>query len=172
VVVLDAYEAVISRIEVREFSPRSVPREAQLKVLNAGRMAPSAYNRQPWHFVLVDDRRQLEDLAAVSQTGLYIKDASFAVAVLIDKSYPQYNVDAIRCIQGMMIAAWGLGLGSCYVGLIDRDKAKELLGAPANFHLATIIPFGYPVRKFKGKKDRKPLQEIASLNRFGNEIEP
>jgi nitroreductase len=127
---LDALEAVVSRIEVRDFSPRPVPRDVQLNVLEAARMAPSAYNKQLWHFVLVDDRKLLSDLGALSQTGAYIKDASFAVAVFIDKSYPQYATDAIRCIQGMMIAAWGLGLGSCYIGMLDRAKIKELLKVP------------------------------------------
>jgi nitroreductase len=134
-------------------------------------MAPSASNRQPWHFVLVDDKKLLAELAAVSASGGYIKDAPFAVATLIDKSYPQYSMDSIRCVQGMMIAAWGLGLGSCYVGVIDRDKAKVLRKAPAQLHLVTITPFGYPAKELKGKKDRKAFEEVTSLNWYGNKIE-
>ena len=168
--ILDAYEAVVTRIEVRQFSPKEVPREVQLKVLNAARMAPSAWNKQPWHFILVDDKKLLADLASVSQTGAYIKDAPFAVATLIDKSHPQYAIDSIRCVQGMMIAAWGLGLGSCYVGSIDRDKAKLLLKAPPELHLVTITPFGYPAKALKGRKNRKPLEEVASLNSYGSKI--
>jgi nitroreductase len=167
---MDAYEAVVTRIEVRQFAPKVVPRDVQLKVLNAARMAPSAWNKQLWHFVIVDNKKQLADLAAVSETGGYIKDAPFAVATLIDKSYPQYSIDSIRCVQGMMIAAWGLGLGSCYVGSIDRDKAKQILKAPAELHLVTITPFGYPAKDLKGKKNRKPLDEVASLNWYGNKI--
>jgi nitroreductase len=167
---LDAYEAVVTRIEVRDFAAKPVPRDVQVKVLNAARMAPSAWNRQVWHFVLVEDRKLLFELAAASETGRYIKDAPFAVAVLIDKSYPQYLMDSIRCIQGMMIAAWGLGLGSCYVGGIDREKAKGILKAPAELYLASIIPFGYPAKFLKGKKNRKLLEEVASLNTFGNKL--
>jgi len=167
---LDAYEAVVTRIEVRQFSSRTVSRVTQLKVLNAARMAPSAYNKQLWHFILVDDKKLLAELGGLSSTGPYIKDAAFAVAVLIDKSYPQYNMDAIRCIQGMMIAAWGMGLGSCYVGGIDREKASALLKAPAQYYLASIIPFGFPAKKLKGKKSRKPLSEVASHNSYGNKL--
>jgi nitroreductase len=167
---LDAYEAVRTRIEVREFLPREVPRELQLKVVDSGRMAPSAWNRQAWHFVLIDDRKLLADLAAVSESGRYIKGAPFAIATLIEKSYPQYSMDSIRCVHGMMIAAWGMGLGSCYVGSIDREKAKELLKAPAELHLVTITPFGYPSKPLRGKKTRKALEEVASLNQFGNKI--
>lgn len=167
---MDAYEAVVTRIEVREFSNKPVPRDLQLKVLNSARMAPSAWNKQLWHFVLVDDKKLLSDLANLSETGKYIKDAPFAVAVFIDKSYPQYLIDATRCIQGMMIAAWGLGLGSCYVGAIDRDKVKQLLGAPDGLYLASVIPFGYPKEKLKGKKNRKPLEEVASLNHYGTKV--
>jgi nitroreductase len=168
---LDAYEAVVTRIEVRQFSTFVVSRDIQLKVLNSARMAPSAYNKQLWHFILVDDKKLLSELGGLSSTGAYIKDAPFAVAVFIEKSYPQYSMDSIRCIQGMMIAAWGMGLGSCYVGGIDRDKASALLKAPAQYYLASIIPFGYPAKKLKGKKNRKALSEVASLNAYGNKVE-
>jgi nitroreductase len=167
---LDALEAVVSRIEVREFAPGAVPRDVQIKVLEAARMAPSAYNKQLWHFILINDRKLLTDLGKISSTGPYIRDAAFAVAVLVDKTYPQSTIDSMRCIQGMMIAAWGLGLGSCYVGGIDREKAKEMLSAPAELYVASIIPFGYPAKALKGKKSRKPLSEVASLNTYGNKI--
>jgi len=167
---MDAFEAVVTRIEVRQFSPRPVSRDVQLKVLEAARMAPSAWNKQMWHFILVDDKKLLSELGALSETGHYIKDAPFAVAMLIDKSYAQHAMDSIRCLQGMMIAAWGLGLGSCYVGVIDREEAKKLLRAPVELGLVTIVPFGYPTKKFKGRKDRKPLEEVASLNWYGNRI--
>jgi len=167
---LDALEAVVSRIEVREFAPRAVPREVQIKVLEAARMAPSAYNKQLWHFILINNRKLLTDLGKISSTGPYIQDAAFAVAVLIDKTYPQSTIDSMRCIQGMMIAAWGLGLGSCYVGGIDREEAKQILKAPAELYVASIIPFGYPAKALKGKKSRKPLSEVASLNTYGSKI--
>ena len=167
---LEAYEAVATRIEVRDFAPKAVPRDVELKVLDAGRMAPSAWNRQLWHFILVDDRRMLTDLAALSESGRYIKDAPFAVALLIAKSYPEAAMDSIRCIQGMMIAAWGLGLGSCFVGTIDREKAKALLKAPAELDLTSIIPFGYPAKAFRGKKSRKPLADVSSHNTYGNKL--
>jgi nitroreductase len=169
---LDAYEAVVTRIEIREFAARPVPRDVQLKVVNAGRMAPSAWNKQLWHFVLVDDKKLLSELAALSESGRYIKDAPFAIATFIDKSYPQYSTDATRAVQGMMIAAWGMGLGSCFVGMIDRDGAGKLLKAPPELHLFTITPFGYLKKKLKGKKNRKPMEEVASLNQYGAKIRP
>jgi nitroreductase len=167
---MDAYEAVVTRIEVKAYSKDEVPQEIKLKVLEAARMAPSAYNRQLWHFILVDDKKLLAELGALASTGGYIKDASFAVAVLIEKSYPQYSMDAIRCIQGMLIAAWGLGLGSSYIGGIDREKALVVLKAPSQYYLASIIPFGYPTKKLKGKKSRKPLSELTSHNFYGNKL--
>ncbi|HVP22692.1 MAG TPA: nitroreductase family protein [Conexivisphaerales archaeon] len=169
---MDAYQAVVSRIEVREFATKRVPRSLQVKVVNAARMAPSAYNKQLWNFVLVNDKELLAELGALSPTGRYIKDAPFAVATFVDKSYPQYSLDAMRAVQGMMIAAWGMGLGSCFVGGIDREKAAAALGAPAELYLFTITPFGYPKKKLKGRKDRKPLEEVASLNKFGNKLKP
>ncbi|MEM0075560.1 MAG: nitroreductase family protein [Conexivisphaerales archaeon] len=164
---MDAYEAVVSRVEVREFSKNEVPFELQKKVLEAARQAPSAYNKQAWHFILINNKELLRKIGELAQTGRYISDSAFAVAVCIDPNYPQYIIDSARCIQGMMIAAWGLGLGSCWVGMLDRERISELLHIPKEFRIISVIPFGYPSKKIRGKKSRRQLKDVASINFYG-----
>ncbi len=167
---MDALDAVLTKIEVREFAPEDVPYYIQKKVLEAGRMAGSAYNRQPWIFILINDKELLEKVAALAPTGPYISKAAFAVAVFVDPRNPFYIIDGTRAVQNMMIAGWSLGLGSVWVNGLEREKITELLKAPKDFYLLTVIPFGKPAKKLKGKKKRKPLNEIAFLNYYSNEL--
>ncbi|MFP3130369.1 MAG: nitroreductase family protein [Nitrososphaeria archaeon] len=167
---MDALDAVMTKIEVREFSPEEVPYDVQKKVLEAGRMAASAYNRQPWFFILINDKDLLKKVAALATTGPYISKAAFAVAVFVDPNNPFHIIDGTRAVQNMMIAAWSLGLGSVWVAGLEREKITELLKVPRNLYLLTVIPFGKPAKNFKGKKTRKSLKEIAYLNYYGNEL--
>jgi len=164
------YEEIIKRLEVREFSDRPVTDEIILKVIKAGRSAPSAYNRQPWNFVVIKDKNRLNELGKLCTSGPYVKDAAFAVAVFVDPQNPFYIIDGTRATQTMMLAGWALGLGSCWVTGIEREEAKEFLKAPKDLYLLAVIPFGYPKRAFKGKKARKPLSSIVFLEEFGNPL--
>lgn len=168
---LGCYEAIVKRLEVREFSSKPVEKSLMLKVLEAGRSSPSSMNRQPWHFILVDDRRLLAELSEAAYTGRYVKDAAFAILVYIDSSARRGEMDGGRAIQTMVLAAWMLGLGSCVVTGVDRDRVDRLVGAPEGMHLLAILPFGYPKRRPKGVKKRKPLGEVASYNSYGRRLE-
>ena len=167
---MDCYQLIVRRLEVREFSERPVEREVMLKVLEAGRSAPSAMNRQPWHFILVDDRNLLSKLSEAAYSGRYVKDAAFAVLVYVDKLNRHREIDGGRAIQTMVLAAWALGLASCITTGIDKEAVNKLVKAPDSMELLAIISFGYPKRKLRGLKRRKPLDEIASHNVFGNKI--
>ena len=168
---LGCYEAIVKRLEVREFSSKPVEKSLMLKVLEAGRSSPSSMNRQPWHFILVDDRRLLAELSEAAYTGRYVKDAAFAILVYIDSNARRCEMDGGRAIQTMVLAAWMLGLGSCVVTGVDRDRVGRLVGAPEGMHLLAILPFGYPKRMLKGVKKRKPLGEVASYNSYGRRLE-
>ncbi|MCL4343941.1 MAG: nitroreductase family protein [Nitrososphaerota archaeon] len=163
---METFKAILTRIEVREFSGEPVPLEQQVKVLEAGRAAASAYNRQPWNFVLINDKKLLNRIGELATTGPYIANSQFAVAVYVDPKNTFHVVDGTRAVQNMMLAAWDMGLGSCWVNGIEREKVSQILGAPPEMYLLTIIPFGKPSKKYKGKKSRKPLSEIAFLNSY------
>ncbi|MEM0097703.1 MAG: nitroreductase family protein [Conexivisphaerales archaeon] len=167
---METFKAILTKIEVREFSQEPVPFEQQIKVLEAGRAAASAYNRQPWNFVLINEKKLLNKIGELAATGPYIAKSQFAVAVYVDPKNTFYKVDGTRAVQNMMLAGWDMGLGSCWVDGIEREKVSQILGAPPEMYLLTIIPFGKPSRKYKGKKSRKPLSKIAFLNNYGHNL--
>jgi len=163
-------DAIRTNLAVREFRPEKVPPDVILKILEAGRLAHSSKNTQPWRFILVDDKEKLSLLSKTTPTGGHIANAAFAVALFTEKAkLPE--VDGARAMEDMMLAAWSLGVGSCWVTNFDEERVKQILKVPKEWKLITVAPFGYPAKPArKGKKNRKKLEEIAYYNVYGNPI--
>jgi nitroreductase len=167
---MEVYEAVRTVLAVRAYRDAPVPPEAVQRIVEAGRLTASSMNRQPWHFIAVEDREMLKKIGAAAKTGPYIAQAPLAVVVALEKS-PFAVSDASRAIQSMILAAWAEGIGSCWVGFYDLEAVKPLLGIPDEKEVLAIVPFGYPAKVLgKGKKKRKPLEAVAFQERFGNPL--
>lgn len=167
---MNVFDAVVSRIEVRDYSSERVPDNVKLKILEAARMSPTGLNLQHWRFILVEDRANLKKLANLSTTGSWVERADFAVIVLTDPRYPFHLIDAGRAIQNMQLVAWSEGVGSCiYTGVKEKEMKREY-SIPENLTIAAVIGFGYPKRKIKGIKNRKDLSEIVFSERYGEKL--
>jgi nitroreductase len=164
---MEVLDCISTRPAVRSFRSDPIPDAVVKKILEAGRQAHSQRNRQPWRFVVVRSRETLKEIGALASTGPYIADAHLAIALVMEGAKnPQ--IDAARVAECLMLAAWGEGVGSCWVGGLDRPKIKELLNIPETADLITVIPFGYPTDEEKAKKKvRKRLRTIAYRERYG-----
>jgi nitroreductase len=163
---MEVYEAVRTVLAVRAYRDAPVPPEAVQRIVEAGRLTASSMNRQPWHFIAVEDREMLEKIGAAAKTGPYIAQAPLAVVVALEKS-PFAVSDASRAIQSMILTAWAEGIGSNWVGFMGLEAVRGLLGIPESLDILAVIPFGYPAdKKEGGKKNRKPLAEVAHRERF------
>jgi nitroreductase len=170
---LDAYQTVATKLDVREFdSKKAVPRDLKLKVLDAARVTGSGMNSQHWRFVLVQDPKNLRKLADDSTTGQWVAGTNFAVIVLTDPKLPFRLIDAGRAVQDMQITAWNEGVASrVYTGFNDQ-KMRADYSIPNNMEISIAVGFGYPAKKVTGKKkNRMPIEEIAYLERYGNQLE-
>jgi nitroreductase len=166
---MDTFECIRKRRDIRSYVKKEVPDEVIRKIIEAGRLAPSAMNLQPWHFVIIKDKATVKGLEKFCISGRFIADASFAVVVITDPVNKWHEIDGARAVQNMSLAAWNEGLGTCWIGAIDRDKVKEMLDIPKNFYVLTILPFGYPEEfTVKRKKVRKPAEEIFHWEKFGS----
>ena len=159
---MDTFTCIRTRREIREYLDKPIADESLLKILEAGRLAPSSKNSQPWHFVVIRNKETLGRIASLTPTGAHIGKAPLAVAVLMDGAkLPE--VDGARAIQNMVLEAWDLGIGACWVTNFYEDGVKDILGAPQRMKLVTVIPFGYPKEsKTRRRKVRKSLEEIVS----------
>jgi nitroreductase len=165
---LDAYEAVRTKLDVREFGPDKVPFEIKRTVLEAGRLTQSAMNSQHWRFILVQEPGSLALLAQDSTTGSWISNADFAVVVCTPDPPKSYHlIDAGRAIQDMQLAAWGSGVASgIYTGVKQAELRRDF-GVPDSLAATAVVGFGYPKRRLAGRKDRKPISEVAYMERYG-----
>lgn len=168
---MEVYEAVRTILAVRTYQETPVPPEVVRRIVEAGRLTGSGTNGQPWHFIVVENRETLRQLGALARSGPYIAQAPLAIAVVIEQS--RFGVsDASRAIQSMILTAWSNGVGSNWVGFQGLAEVKELLGIPEEMDLLAILPFGYPAQATgQGKKQRKPLSEVAHRERFGQPFE-
>ena len=165
---MEVFEAVRTGLAVREYQDKPVPPETVRRIVEAGRLTGSSMNRQPWHFIVVQNRDTLRQLGALAKTGPYTAQAVLAIVVAIQRT-PFAVSDGSRAIQSMMLTAWSEGIGSNWVGFMGMKEVKPLLGIPDDLDVLAIIPFGYPARPVgKGRKNRKPLSEVAHLEQFGH----
>jgi nitroreductase len=165
---MEVFDAVRTLRAIRAFRDTPVPEPVVRKVVEAARLTASSINKQPWHFVVVQDRDTLRQLGRLARTGPYIAQAPLAIAVAIERASPFGVSDASRAIQDMVLVAWAEGVGSNWVGFGGLEAAASLLGLPSELELLAIVPFGYPAQApSRRKKQRKPLAEVASRERFG-----
>jgi len=167
---VDAYEAVVSKLDVRAFSSKNVPSEVKMKVLDAGRLTGSGMNVQHWRFLMIQGRDRLKKLASDSTTGSWVENADFAIIVLTDPKLGFHLLDAGRAVQSMQIAAWSFGVASGIFTGVNREALERDFGIPKNLNPSAVVGFGYPTKKLSGKKKRRPLSEVAFLDRFGNPL--
>ena len=168
---MQVFDAVRTVLAVRSYQDKPVPPDVVRRIVEAGRLTASSMNGQPWHFIVVENRDTLRQLGALARTGPYIAQAPLAIAVAMEKSKFAVS-DASRAIQSMILTAWSEGVGSNWVGFEGLTEVNSLLGIPADLDVLAIIPFGYPAQdRHGGKKQRKPLSQVAHRERFTQPFE-
>jgi nitroreductase len=144
---MNVLEAVRTKRAVRKFTPRALQTEAVAAVLDAGRRAQSSKNDQAWHFISVQDPSTLDELSRCGEWAGHLAGAALGVAIVTPDPAARFQTmfDAGQAAAYMQLAAWELGIGSCPASIYDGERAREILGFPAELHLRIMISFGYPL---------------------------
>lgn len=166
---MEVLEVIKKRRSIRRYKRVEIEEEKLRKILEAARLAPSARNLQPWHFVVVKDPKLKEELAKAAAHQMFIADAAVIIVAL---SNPQvsprwHDKDTMIAIEHMVLEATELGLGTCWIGAFDENKVKEIIGAPDYYKVVALLPIGVPDES-PPPRPRKTIEEIVSLNKFGN----
>lgn len=167
---MDVFEAVLGRRSVRRFERKPL-KDGQLeKLVEAARWAPSAGNMQPWRFVVVTDDETKRQLAADSYGQMFVAEAPLVIGVLVlpeesalrygDRGRRLYSIqDTAAAVQNILLTAYEMGLGSCWVGAFDDGAvAKTLECGPEEIPVA-LVPVGWPAGK--GRSSRRGLDEVV-----------
>lgn len=165
---MDAIEALLTRRSVRKFRKDPVPREMLTRIADAGRLAPTARNVQPWEFVFVTDAARRRQLAETSDYGKFIAEAPVCIVVL-SKDTKYYLEDGSAATTSMLLAAHALGLGACWVAGDKKPYAHRIVsicGAPPDMKLVAMIALGYPAEV--SSADKRSVDDVLHWDRFGN----
>ncbi|HHV61406.1 MAG TPA: nitroreductase [Firmicutes bacterium] len=165
---MDTYYAALTRRSVRRYLRDDIPDEDLTKILEAGRTAPSAANRQPWRFVVVRDPKIREKVAAACNGQTWMADAAVILAGIgvPGESQKWYAVDVTIAMQTMILVASSLGYGTCWIGAFDEDKVKEVLGIPKEMRVIALTPIGKPSETPQARP-RKDRSAVFFLDEFG-----
>lgn len=176
------------RRSVRKYADRDVPREVLDRCIEAARLAPSANNCQPWHFIIVDDpdlcgKISRATFSAVVSFNKFTLDARAFAVVVTEKpnlitqiggsiKNIQYNLlDVGTAVENFCLHAADEGLGTCILGWFDERRIKELLGVPPRKRICLVLSIGYPEDDAVREKKRKPRNRMSSYNRYFEERE-
>jgi nitroreductase len=171
---METWDAIRARRNVRQYADRPVAGEQLDRILEAGRRAPSSRNQQPWDFVLVTDRDQLAELATVWQGAGHVARSAATIAlvapVAADLAHrDQVQYDLGQATMAMMLAAADLGIGAGHSAVADQDRAREVLGLPADRLCAYLLALGYPAdRPLRPltRPDRRPFDDVVHRGRW------
>jgi len=168
---MEVFEAVRTVLAVRQFEEKPIPEALVRQIVEAGHLSASSLNGQPWQFLVIENKETLRRLGALAKNGPYIAQAPLAIIVGMEESVFAVS-DASRAIQSMILTAWEQGIGSNWVGFANLQEINAIVGMPEQITILAILPFGYPVKTIgKGHKKRKPLDEIAHRERWGQPFE-
>lgn len=165
---MDVFEAIRTRRSIRSYRDAEVEEEKLNKVLDAGRLAPSANNGQEWRFVVVRNGETRHKLGEAACSQKFVAEAPVVIACCSVESekvltcgHPAYAIDVAIAIDHMTLAATSLGLGTCWIGAFYEDRVREILGIPDSIRVVELLTLGYPKEK-PLPRVRKRLGEIVS----------
>ena len=171
---MEFFELVKKRHSVRGYLDKPVEDSLLEKVLEAGRLAPSACNNQPWVFIVLKDQASRSKLESVYSRNWFLR-APVIIAVCCDRSVSwkradgkDYgDVDAAIALDHMTLAATEAGLGTCWIGAFNAAQARNILKLPDKIDPVAFTPLGYPGNEAAVKKTRKKTDEIVFWEYFG-----
>ncbi|MFZ3383136.1 MAG: nitroreductase family protein [Candidatus Methanoperedens sp.] len=164
---MDVKTAIRTRRSIREYEPREVEEEKLMKVLESGRLSPSASNRQERRFIVVRDAERRKALSEAARNQKFLARAPVVIAACsVQKDYVMacgqlaYPIDTAIAVDHMTLTAVEEGLGTCWIGAFDETKVKEILNVPDEIRVVTLLPLGYP-SDIPQPTPRKGLDEIV-----------
>ena len=172
---MNVLEAIETRRSVRKYKRESMPEEHLKTIIKAAQLAPSAGNKQPWRFIVVSDPDMKTKVAEVARKQMWMAEASVIIACLgMDKKSPEVyerwaKLDVMTAVEHMVLAAWELGYGTCWIGAFVESDVKELLDIPEEMTVVNLLPIGVPDQK-PNARARKPISELFHDGKYGKPL--
>jgi nitroreductase len=181
--IMDLFEVIEKRRSIRKFKPNLVAKGHLKRILEAGRLAPSGGNRQPWYFIVVKDLETKNALAIAANNQKFIAGADAVIVVLGDpgmgpKTLPYklsstrigYLQDPMIAVEHMILAATALGYGTCWIGAFNEGEVKTILKIPESLAVIALLPVGVPDES-PPPRLRRAFKEVFFKESYGIPLE-
>jgi nitroreductase len=166
---MDVSEAIQKRRSVRKYQTRNIENDKLDRVLEAGRLAPSARNLQEWRFVVVRDGGRRKRLAEAAKGQTFVGEAPVVIAAcatvtdyIMTCGQLTYPIDLAIAVEHMVLAAAVEGLGTCWIGAFYEEEVKKVLNIPPEVRVVALLPLGYPDES-PAPRPRKEMKEIVAF---------
>ena len=164
---MDCLEIIKTRQSIRKYKSDPISAEIIKQIVDAGRLAPTGNNVQPWEFIIVTNQEKRNRLAEITEYGKFIKDAPVCI-VLISKDVKYYIEDGSAAVENIMLAAWHFGVGSCWVAGDKKPYTQDILNlfeVPDGYKLVATISLGYPL-EIPSRAKKRILGEVIHWENF------
>ncbi len=169
---MDVFTAISQRYSVRAYKTTDVEEDKLSKVLESARLSPSASNRQEWKFIVVRSKETRKKLAKAAFGQSFIGEAPVVIVACGTESksimgcgQPTHTVDVSIACAFMILEAYELGLGTCWIGAFKEDETKKILNIPEHIRVVAMTPLGYPDEP-PSIKSRKTLHQIVCFEKY------
>ena len=162
---MEIFEAIKNRRSIRKYKTGQIPRDTIDILIEAGRLAPTAANKQRFKLVIVSDTDIKEKLAIACNGQMFVGTASNVIVGTVDKEWKWNQVDIAIVLEHIVLEAFELGLGTCWIGAFNEEEVKKILDIPTNIKVVALLTLGYS-EEFPERRPRKSVNEIISYNRY------
>jgi len=169
---MDVFTAISQRRSVRAYKDTDIGEDELKRILEAARLSPSSSNRQEWKFIVVKNKETRKKLANAAFGQSFIGEAPVVLVACATESkaimacgQPAYTVDVSIACAFMILQAYELGLGTCWIGAFKEDEVKEILKIPEHVRVVAMTPLGYPNQPLS-QKSRKGLDQIVCFEKY------
>ena len=169
---MDVFSAISQRSSVRAYKATEIEEDKLRKILEAARLSPSAGNRQEWKFILVKDRETRKKLAEAACGQSFVGEAPVVIVAcgtesksMMECGQPTHTVDVSIACAYMILQAYELGLGTCWIGAFKEDPVKNILMIPKHVRVVAMTPLGYPDESAP-QKSRKRLDQVVCSEKY------
>lgn len=170
---MSVLEIIRNRGSIRRYKEISISKEKLTKILESARLAQSAANRQPWQFIVITESSIKESMIPATGNQRFVGEADIVVVCLADPNesarvgaFEGFLIDLAIAIENMVLTAWELGIGSCWIGAFNEREIRKLLNIPDTLRVVSLLTLGYPDQKIQSKY-RKSILEIIHYEKFG-----
>jgi len=176
---MEFYDVIKNRQSIKKFKDSPIHKEKLARMINAAMMSPSWKNKSAYKFILVDEKKELEQLSKAimnkdNSASQSILEAPMTAVIVADpeasgevENREYYLVDSAIAMEHFILSATNEGYGTCWIAAIDEDIIKKALSIPGNYKVVAMTPIG-EISESKGHYDKKDIKDFVFLNTWDN----